>query len=173
MDLFSVIFLSIIPAGIVATTCFYVVKAFLDREHERQYMKLKMQAKEVALPLQLQAYERMVLYLERITPNNMILRLNNDEFSALELQQYMVDEIREEYNHNATQQVYVSEDAWTAVSQAKEEMIALLNNVGDALEKDATSLDFARTLFQAIIDANDDVVTQKLRVVKQEAKKIL
>ena len=174
MDTFSLIFLSLVPTGIVASVSYYVVKAFLDREHERQEMKLKMQSKEVALPLQLQAYERMTLYLERIAPNNLVLRLNaSDELKAVEMQQIMVDEIREEYNHNAAQQVYISEDGWNAVIQAKEEMIALINNVGESLENEAPAIEFAKTLFQAVINANDDVVTEKLKILKKEAQKLL
>jgi len=173
MDLFEVIFISVIPAGLVASVSYYLVKAFLDREHERQYMQLKMQAKEVALPLQLQAYERLVIYLERISPNNLVLRHNEDGLTAIEAQQMMVDEIREEYNHNAAQQVYMSEDAWNAVTQAKEEMIALLNNVGNSLAEGATAIDLARTIFQAVINANDDVVSQKLKELKKEAQKLL
>ncbi len=173
MGTFEIIFLSLIPAGIVAITVYYVVDAFLERDQKRRLIKFKSQSLEVTLPLQLQAYERLCLYLERIAPNQLVLRLNGEGLNAVQLQHMMVTDIREEYNHNATQQVYVSDEAWQAVIHAKEEMIALINNIAETLEQDAPALELAKHLFQAILSAGDDVVTNKLKVVKGEAQKLM
>ena len=175
MDTFDIIFLTLIPAGLVSLVIYYVVKSFMEREHKQELVSLRLKSSQISLPLQLQAYERLSLFLERIAPNQLVLRIGaySDEMTVMELQQLMVNEIREEYNHNVAQQIYMSEDAWTAVGQAKEEMIALINNVAEELDGSAPSIELAKKLFQVVLNANDDVVGQKLKIVREEARKLL
>ena len=173
MDPISVVFLGLIPAGIVALVTYYMVKAFIEKDHQASYAKLKMNSNGITLPLRLQAYERMAIFLERLAPNSLILRLNNGELSALELQAFMINEIRHEYNHNVAQQIYMSEQAWQAVVQAKEEMIALINNSSDGLSKDAPAIELAKAIFQNVLNSENDIVTARLRVVKDEVRDLI
>ena len=76
--------------------------------------------KSVVLPLQLQAYERMVLFVERIAPQNLISRVNQAGFTVLDMQIGMVSSIKSEYDHNVSQQIYVTPEAWEAVRTVKE-----------------------------------------------------
>lgn len=173
MDTLSIIFLALVPAGIVALVTYYTIKAFIEKDHQAHYAKLKISSNEVTLPLRLQAYERMAIFLERMAPNSLILRLNNGELTALQLQAVMIDEIRNEYNHNVAQQIYMSNEAWEAVVQAKEEMIALINNSSDGLDPDAPSIELAKAIFQNVIDSQNDIVTSRLRLVKEEVRDLV
>lgn len=173
MSTFTVIFLALIPSGIVALVTYYMVKAFIEKDHQAHYAKLKINSNSITLPLRLQAYERMAIFLERLAPNSLILRLNDGELTALQLQAFMIEEIRTEYNHNVSQQIYMSEEAWQAVVQAKEEMIALINNSSDGLDKDAPAIELAKSIFQNVIDSENDIVTGRLKFVKDEVRDLI
>jgi len=173
MDIFTTIFLALVPSGIVALVTYSMVKAFLDRERQAHFAKFQMKSHAITLPLRLQAYERMAIFLERLAPNNLILRSNEGEFNALELQAHMIEEIRQEYNHNVAQQIYLSEEAWQAVVHAKEEMIALINNASEGLEKDAPAIELAKAIFQQVIDSGNDVISDRLKFVKEEVRELI
>ena len=173
MNSIELIFLSLVPAGIVALVTYNMVKAFIEKDRQANYAKFKMNSNGITLPLRLQAYERMAIFLERLAPNNLILRSNEADLTALELQTHMINEIRHEYNHNVAQQVYLSEEAWQAVVHAKEEMIALINNSSDGLDKDAPAIELAKRIFQSVIDNGNDVVSDRLKFVKEEVRELL
>ena len=173
MNYLEVIFLALVPSGIVALVTYNMVKLFIEKDRQANYAKFKMSANGITLPLRLQAYERMAIFLERLAPNSLVLRFSELELSALELQAYMINEIRNEYNHNAAQQVYLSEAAWQAVVHAKEEMIALINNSADGLSKEAPSIELAKSIFQNVIDTGNDVVSDRLKFVKEEVRELL
>jgi hypothetical protein len=120
------------------------------------------------LPIRLQAYERICLFLERITPNNLIIRLNQSNFSAREFQQVLLSEIRQEYNHNITQQVYVSEEVWELVASAKEGVISTINQAAESIEDDAKSIDLAKKIFEITMEKKTDPTAYALAKVTEE-----
>src|SRR6187402_2039783 len=109
MDLIPDLLKLLVPAGLVLYGMYVTVKLMLEREAEKQRVELKNRYASDVTPLRLQAYERMALFLERITPANLLLRLNGETSVALDLQQLLLREIREEYNHNVSQQIYMSQ----------------------------------------------------------------
>ena len=82
---------------------------------------------KVVTPIRLQAYERMALYLERISPNSLILRTFRPGMDIKALQTAMTKSIRDEWEHNLSQQVYLTTESWNRIREAKEEMINLIN----------------------------------------------
>src|SRR5471030_1008084 len=88
----------------VVWIAFYLIKPYLDRSENLQLVELKKTISNQTLPLRLQAYERVVLFIERINPANMLLRLNDPSYSAADLHMLIVVELRNEYQHNVTQQ---------------------------------------------------------------------
>ncbi|MDP4957377.1 MAG: hypothetical protein NWQ52_06515, partial [Algoriphagus sp.] len=100
----------LLPAAAVLYGMYLVVVSFLSKEQEKLKLELKTQNQQVVLPIRLQAAERLCLLLERITPAQVIRRATPGQFSADELHHHLISEIREEFNHNASQQVYFSED---------------------------------------------------------------
>ena len=100
----------LVPAALVLYAMYLTVKAFLNKELEKTRLEIKEKNIEVVLPVRLQAYERIVLFLERMSPNNLVTRLNQAEMTAKVFQQIMLREISDEYNNNVSQQVYMSEE---------------------------------------------------------------
>src|SRR5579871_3178399 len=113
----------LVPASVVLYAVYLMVRAFISREIELRKLEVRSRAIETILPARLQAYERITLFLERISPQNLLIRLNNSAYTAFDFQRILLDEIRNEYNHNVSQQVYMSEAVWQQVKSAKEDLI--------------------------------------------------
>lgn len=94
----------------------FIFYTALRRSKEAAAVKVARQA--ISYPLQLQAAERMILYLERIKPQNLLTRINAVHLSPTELQQAILQEIRSELDHNAAQQLYISKETWKKISAA-------------------------------------------------------
>ncbi|MBC7920322.1 MAG: hypothetical protein H7Z75_04455 [Ferruginibacter sp.] len=162
----------LLPAGIVLYAMYLTVKSFLDQEMEKKLVEVKGKNAETVLPVRLQAYERICLLLERIAPNNLLVRLNDSALSAPEFKQILLSEIRQEFSHNLSQQVYMSDQAWGATKAAMEEVVMLINTAAANLKPDATSLDLARMVFDTIINHDVDPTSRALKVVKDEIRQI-
>lgn len=100
------------------------------------------------LPLRLQAYERLTLLADRIAIPHLIQRLANSALSAKLQQQDMVQNIRQEFEHNITQQIYVSRKAWNAVNHLKEQNIMLLHQIAGKLPETANGLEYCQALLE-------------------------
>ena len=135
----------ILPAGIVFLTTYYLVKNFLEQERSKKSIDLKLANQNVLTPLRLQAYERMVLFLERINPNSLVMRTNK-AVSAPLLQAELLKTIRNEFEHNLSQQIYMSNKAWDAVVQAKEETIKIINVSASKVSPNANGMELAQTI---------------------------
>lgn len=158
----------ILPAGIVLYGMYLVVISFISKEREKLLVDLKTQNTQVILPIRLQAAERLCLLLERITPNNLVRRSNPGQISAAELHTMLLSEVRDEFNHNLSQQVYFSEETWEAVRRAVEDVITLLNQSRQTLDADASGMDLARAIFAQSLDRKIDPITYALRQIKSE-----
>jgi hypothetical protein len=126
-----------------------------------------------SLPIRMQAYERLTLFLERITPTNLISRVNKPGMNARDLQLSMISNIRLEFDHNLAQQIYVSTKAWMMIVQVKEEIISIVNKVAAELPESATGKDLSRSIIEYFISQEQSMPTQKaLDTLKTEVKKI-
>lgn len=129
-QLFNVL-LALLPSVVVFLTAFYLIRSFLGtrvREGDAQRLAdLKRDDRKHVLPLRLQAYERLTLFLERISPGALVLRTHKSSMTAAMLHRELLATVREEFEHNVTQQIYVSERAWQQVKMAKEETIRIFN----------------------------------------------
>jgi len=135
-------------------------------------MDYKIETSKAALPNRLQAFERMCLFLERIAPGNAILRLNTSNMTVRQLQQSMIGEIREELNHNLSQQIYMSDKSWDVIKNTVEDIIAIINTSAEKLDPDAKSVELAKLIFQQMEAKEVDPVAIALTEVKSEIRTI-
>ena len=152
----------------VVWIAFYLLKPYLDRSEKLQLIELKKTVSSQTLPLRLQAYERVVLFIERINPSNLLIRLNNPDYSAAELYMLIVAELRNEYQHNVTQQIYVSAGTWAIVKQLKEQTLAAVNNAIKALPENATGLELSRTILAQVSQAENNPFDTGLSLIRKE-----
>ncbi len=160
----------LVPGLLVLYAVYLVVRSFLQKEYDKRLIDIKIKNNETVLPLRLQAYERLCLLLERIAPNNMLVRVNDPAYSAREFQQVLLKEIREELHHNLSQQIYVSDLAWERTKMAVEEVTVLINNSAERLADEGTSIDLAKAIFENMMNKNQDPIHESLRVIKEEIR---
>ena len=141
------------------------------------YIKIKNEggtSGESSSAMQLQAYERLILLTDRIALPNLISRVNVPGISAKEMQHLLTHNIKEEFAHNITQQMYVSADAWTAVKNLKEQNMLIVNQVGNVLPPNATSLDLNKMLLEYLMtDKKGSLHEVVSEVLSYEAKKVM
>ncbi len=158
----------IIPASLVLYAVFLTVRSFITKEIELKKLEIRTRSIETILPARLQAYERMTLFLERIAPQNLLMRINNPGYSARDLQKMLLDEIRNEYNHNVSQQVYMGEEVWNQIRNAKEDLIILINESASLMSPEATSIDLSKKIFEAVMNKNVDLIAHALSELRKE-----
>ncbi|GAA0733999.1 DUF7935 family protein [Aquimarina litoralis] len=118
--------ISLIPSLFITLLAFFYFKTHTDNEEKRRRYLLHRENQKQALPLRLQAYERMALFMERISPGKLLLRtppVDNDKKSYESL---LVSTIEQEFDHNLTQQIYISDECWNMIKTAKNGTIALI-----------------------------------------------
>jgi hypothetical protein len=124
--------------------------------------------------LQLQAYERLILLTERIALPNIIQRLNQPGLEARDMQSLLTQAIRQEFEHNITQQIYVSAEAWEAVRNYKEQNLLIINQVSSFLPPEASGVDLNKHLLDLLVQ-NPKASLQNIvsEVLSFEAKKLM
>jgi hypothetical protein len=130
----------------VVWIAFYLIKPYFDRSEQIQMLEFKKSLANQTLPLRLQAYERIVLLIERINPENLLIRLSATEYTAAQLQSIIITEVRSEYQHNITQQIYVTSRAWGIAKRVKDDTLSLVSGAMKTLPENATGLDLSRTI---------------------------
>src|SRR5436190_13892396 len=127
-----------------------------------------------ARPLQLQAYERLVMLAERISLPNLISRVNQGGMTAREMQMLLLESIKQEYEYNATQQIYVSPVAWEAVKSLKDQNIFIISQVGSSMPAEATGLDLNKRIMEfAMTQKKGTLHEVVLEALNYEAKKVM
>lgn len=127
----------------------------------------------VVLPLQLQAYERMVLFVERIAPQNLIGRVNQPGFTVLDMQLTMVSSIRSEYDHNISQQIYISQPAWEAIKTVKEQTISIINQLALKLPPDAPAMELNKQILELFMQQPVSPSDIAAEIINSEAKRLM
>lgn len=164
------IFKYILPSVVTFLAAYYIIKTFLDREYKNKLMDLRMQNQSTITPIRLQAYERMTLFLERISLTQLVSRVHKSGMSARLLQSEMVKTIRAEFEHNLSQQIYITQQTWNSVKTAKEETIRAINIASTKVPDDASGLDLINVIFELVTKVEKLPTDIALEQLKLEAK---
>lgn len=136
-------------------------KEFVTNEQKKTLLEIQKisesEVRKVVTPIQLQAYERLVLFLERMKPDNVVLRCYEVGMSTRLLRDVMIKNIRDEYEHNLSQQLYVSSQAWVYIRNAKEDMINILNSLIDKDDEKFSAAQYAGMLFEKMATSNNQI----------------
>jgi cell division protein FtsX len=153
--LFALILVLAMLATLVLTGwIFYLlVQRYFDNIQKERLLQMKIDERretlKVVTPIRLQAYERMALFLERISPDSLVLRCYQPGMDLRLLQGVMTKNIRNEWEHNLSQQVYLSDNAWMRIREAKDEMINMVNSSAVTLSDTTDPTRLAATIFAA------------------------
>lgn len=125
-DTILTIILGLVPALIVASVTFYFFKGHIENENRRRHYMLQKELQKEALPLRLQAYERMALFLERIAPNKLIVRVGPTSSNKEDYESLLIANIEQEFEHNLSQQIYITDECWNIINASKNATIQLI-----------------------------------------------
>ena len=171
---FFIDILKLTLAGIlIFFVVWYFLKEFIQQALTQKSDNVIKPGFEHTLPLRMQAYERITLFLERINPANMLLRLHISGMSAREMQNIILADIRDEYQHNIAQQIYVSYTAWATVKKMKDETIGLINNAVQGLPENASSVDLSRVILTHFAKLEiENPYDVALRIIKRDIQQL-
>ncbi|MCD6090688.1 MAG: hypothetical protein J7J72_04250 [Bacteroidales bacterium] len=166
-----------LPSIVVFLTAYFILKQVFDKQKEQYQAELHLQLvkenSKILTPMRMQAYERMVLFLERITPANLVLRQNKSGLSAFQFQTRLIQAIREEFEHNFSQQLYISTTAWEQVKQAKEEIVRIINTSASQLKSDDPSALLGKLIINSDESLKKPIVKLAIETLKKELEQNL
>jgi hypothetical protein len=161
-----------IPAIIVFFTVWLVLKSLLLNFENHRRTELLMKNHEITIPLRLQAYERIVLLLERISIEAMLTRLNQPGMSVRQLHGELVATVRNEYEHNLSQQVYVSANAWEMVKNARAQIVRLINTSFENSNPTASAIELSKKIIENIGEYPKSPTQTAIDFIKAEIQDI-
>jgi len=166
------ILVAVLPSIVVFLTAFYMLKQFMSGRTMEQLADVRKEDRKHLLPLRLQAYERLTLFAERISPGTLLLRVHKGNMSSRMFHAELVTTIREEYEHNVTQQIYVSDKAWSKVRQAKEETIRLINLSYDQTGDTPSGTELSRHVFENVSKLAHTPSQECLVVIREDVRRL-
>lgn len=157
---------------LVVLGSYFLFKNHLDSYYNFKELEYKSAVLKDVLPLRLQAYERMTLFVERINPSNLFIRLHVSGMSAKEMQNLILAEIRAEYQHNISQQLYITQDAWNILQRIKNDTISMVNGAVAALPAEASAVDLSKLVFSRLSQIDENPYDLALLVLKKDLQEM-
>ncbi|MCO5261027.1 MAG: hypothetical protein M9916_12880 [Crocinitomicaceae bacterium] len=175
-DILFYVALITLPAGAVLMTTVFFLKRNAEKEsgHDIRLMQaeLKKQRQEYFLPNRVEAYQRAVLFMERIHPNSLIMRTINPGLPSAVYQTELLKTIREEYDHNVAQQLFISTGLWEMVKNSKEETIKIINIAGKQMSVTSMSTDLAAKIFEIVAEIGELPSDITVKALKEDLQKL-
>jgi hypothetical protein len=157
---------------ITVAGAYYLMKPDIQRYLRLKSMEVRKEKHPQLLTLRLQANERLILFIERINPANLFIRVHQQGISIPDLQSILLHEIRAEYQHNVSQQLYVSPTVWEVVSKLKEDTLAMINAAVKGLPADAAGVDLSKKVLQHMAGMEENPYDLTLALIKKDIQQL-
>jgi hypothetical protein len=161
-----------IPALIVFLTAYLLIVSQNKNDDRRRRFEIAMANKKTILPVRLQAYERLALLLERISPESIIMRQNLSNLTAKQLQAELLAAIRAEFDHNLSQQVYISSESWERIKNVRSNIISLINMAAQQIEPNASAYTLSQKILDMVMEHKSSLTAPALEMLKKEIQEI-
>ncbi|HUX97243.1 MAG TPA: hypothetical protein VMV47_16020 [Bacteroidales bacterium] len=162
-----------IPALMVLLTAWLLLRSMIKNDQEKRRQEILLQNNRTVTPIRLQAYERIVLFLERISLESLIVRVSNTEMSANQLHTAMLSAIRGEFEHNLSQQIYMSPQAWEVVKNARSNMIKIINSEVEKMPANSTGMALSKQLLERIMELEKEPTRAAIDYLKGEIARLI
>jgi hypothetical protein len=162
----------LLPSLVVFATTVYLVKKFFDGEDKKRKLQAVLNNQQIITPLRLQAYERAILFLERISPENLIMRINRPGYTCQQLQAELLQAIRSEFEHNLSQQIYISHGAWEMLKIARGRTIQVINTLGEKVQKDSPGINLSKAILELMVDEEKTPASDAIIFIKKEISQL-
>lgn len=167
MEIFEIVKYTL-PALIVFFTSYLLIKAFIQNDQEKRKHEIILQNQKTITPIRLQAYERITLFLERVSLESLIMRSSKQGMTSKQIQTSMLNTIRAEFEHNLSQQVYMTSTAWELIKNAKSNTIKIINSSADHVKPGAPAIEFSRYILEKVIEMDKEPTKVALEYLKKE-----
>ncbi|HEU0135804.1 MAG TPA: hypothetical protein VFQ50_00795, partial [Flavobacterium sp.] len=158
----------VLPALITGGVAYYFFQMFIRNEEGRRRFLISRENQKEALPLRLQAYERMTLFMERIEPGKLLLRIPPISSDKMDYANYVIAQIDQEFEHNLTQQIYMSDECWNIISTAKNSTIQMIRKA--AIDTEVADADKLRENILSNLFDKASPSSAALAYIKNEVK---
>ena len=158
-----------IPALIVFLTVYQLLKQFTESQYKIKSLEFKQNQQKTTVPLRLQAYERLSLFCERISIPNLVLRLRSEGMNSRDLRLSMLIAIQKEFEHNITQQVYISEQLWQIIKISRDDVVNVMNMAYQDINPSDDARAYSQALFQVLDQRDLHPLDKALSAIKKEA----
>lgn len=162
-----------IPALVVFATAYYLVKKHLDTSVRLRQMELKQSALNTTVPMKIQAYERLAVFCERSEITSLLSRFYDGDMKCKALLFMMVGAVKQEYEHNVSQQVYVSDNLWKIIKLARNQNIAILESIGSSVGLDAPASALHDAIRAHLSEHPENPLETAQAAIRQEASLLL
>jgi MFS superfamily sulfate permease-like transporter len=162
-----------IPALIVFFTAWVLLRNLIKNDQDKRRQELVLQNSRTVTPIKLQAYERIVLFLERISLESLLVRVSSADMTAQQLHSALLNAIRSEFEHNLSQQIYMSQQAWEVVRNARSNMIKIINSEAEKMPVDSSGMSFSKQLLEKIMELEKEPTRAAIEYVKNEVARII
>lgn len=159
-----------VPAVIVFLTVKNILQQYLDKQYQLKQLEYRQNQKDGSLNIRLQAYERLALLCERISIPNLILRLRTAEMTNVDLKAAMMIAIQQEFEHNISQQIYVSEQLWDLLQFARNDTMNILTGMAENVPANGNAQEFAEKLFKYLDDKDINVLAKVQSAIRKETQ---
>lgn len=161
-----------LPALIVFFTVLVMLRKWSKNEQLRRENEFNLHITDDVLPVRLQAYERSILLLERISPESLLMRTNNSSYKAQQLHRELLSQVSSEFDHNIAQQTYISTEAWEKIKVAKNQIINLINETSREIKPDAAGSTLAKLILERLSELNKLPAQVAIDFLKEEVKSL-
>ena len=157
-----------IPAIIVFLTTWVLIRTWARNEDKRRKHEFNLHIKDEILPVRLQAYERIILFLERISPESLVMRVSKAEFTTRQFHSELLSAIRSEYEHNLSQQTYLSTEAWDKVRVARNQTMKIINDSAAELKPESNGTTLGKLILEQTMELKSPPSQIAIDFLKQE-----
>jgi len=173
MEAFTDILKITIPSLIVFLTAWVLLRNMIKNDQDKRRQELLLLNSRTVTPIKLQAYERIVLFLERISLESLLVRVSSPDMTAQQLHSAMLSTIRSEFEHNLSQQIYMSQQAWEVVRNARSNMIKIINSEVEKLPPDSSGLSLSKKLLEKIMELEKEPTRAAIDYIKGEIARMI
>ena len=163
----------VLPALLVFLTAYFLLNKMLNNEVDRRNKKLKSKVAGQTIKIRLQAYERLALVLERLNPNVLILNTIQPDMNCIDLQKELMKNVRNEFSHNLSQQIYVSDELWNSMKIVQETIIKLIISCSAQFPPTNPATDLAEQLIQVYSSTEQTPTEYTLLKLKEEVRQLI
>ncbi len=168
MDVWIVLALTVV----VLLAAYLLLDRLLKADEQKRAVELRRQGTAQLVPIRLRAYERLALFLERTRPDTLMLNVLKPGMDCRQLHTRLLEHIRQEYAHNVSQQVYVSDEVWEAVVATKESLLRLVNTCAASCDAGSGAQVLAEKIIQIYAASPDTPSEIAMQRLKDEVRRI-